>query len=153
MNQPGYDDAPGPRRNTGRRRHFERPNRNNNDDHGRLSAYTNVMLQAPTCFVGNSPLTAGDPNFYDQTIRFRVIDCTEHDQGRGGVQTEREMIVLSSPGNVMSVLQTMAPGGSGRRIVVRALDANGVRQQGDPAFLAYTVLRHGWPFDIVIEED
>jgi len=120
---------------------------------GRFSAYTNTMRQSRTCFLGTHPMNPNDANFHDQSIRFRVIDCTSSPQEDGQTQREREMLVVSSPGNMRTVMDTLAPLGSGRRIVVRAVDRHGIPQQGDEEFLAFTVLPQGWPFDLVLEEE
>jgi hypothetical protein len=147
---PARNPVSGHRNNA--RRAAERPENNHGNgryshDHGRFSAYANATLQAQTCFLGTNPMNGDDPNFYDQTIRFRVIDRTGYQQGDGPAGTEREMMVVSSPANMQAVLETLAPQGSGRRIVVRAKG-----KEGEEEFLAFTVLPQGWPFDILLEE-
>lgn len=131
------------------RRAAEQPN---DHDSSRFSFYGNVMRQAQTCFIGTNPLTATDPDFYDQTICFRVIDQTSDHQRVVIAREEREMMVVSSPANMPSVLNTLAPPGSGRRVVIRARAPQGLVQQGDLQFLAH-ILSRGWPFDIVLEDE
>lgn len=151
------DTAPGYRNNS--RRPAERISNNHRaaridcHNHGRFTAYVNAMQQTQTCFVGANPLASDDPYFFDQTIRFRVIDRTgdqDADRAPGG---EREVMVVSSPANIHFVLDTLAPRGSGRRIVIRARGAHGISQYGNEEFLALTVLPQGLPFDVVLEED
>ncbi|OIW22936.1 hypothetical protein CONLIGDRAFT_144613 [Coniochaeta ligniaria NRRL 30616] len=123
-----------------------------NHDVPRFSLYANAMRQAQTCFVGTPPMAADDPNFYDQTIRFRVIDQTSNHQEVGMARREREMMVVSSPANLPSVVDTLAPPGSGRRVVIQARSPQGMVQQGDLEFLA-GILPEGWPFDLVLEDE
>lgn len=122
-------------------------------DDGRFTAYTNAMQRAQTCFVGATPLASNDPSFFDQTIRFRVIDRTGNQHEDRAAGAEREVTIVSSPANIHDVLDTLAPQGSGRRVVVRARGLHGILQQGNEEFLALTVLPQGLPFDVVLEED
>jgi hypothetical protein len=108
------------------------------------------MDNSNTCFVGSNPVHPDDPAFRDQTVRFRVIDRTVADHEAGG---ERVMVVVASPRTLPTVMDTLAPTGSGRSIVVQAVDAYGALVEGDVEFLAFTVLPQGWKFDLVTELD
>ncbi|KAB5582259.1 hypothetical protein GE09DRAFT_1074276 [Coniochaeta sp. 2T2.1] len=131
------------------------PNRNRNRPSGgraaqfhngidnRYSHYEDDVREAQTCFIGNQPMAADDANFYDQTIRFRVLDTTE--------APHRDMIVVSSPQNMEAVMNILAPQGSDRRTVFYARDARGEVRSGGRQFLAEEILPAGWPFDLVIE--
>lgn len=119
-------------------------------DAPRFSLHANHMRQAPTCFVGTTPMSASDPSFYDQMITFRVIDQTRGHRENVVAPPDRHMIVLSSPANVPSVVDTLAPQGSGKRAVFQARSPQGTVQQGDFQFLV-DILCRGWPFDVVIE--
>ncbi|KAB5513224.1 hypothetical protein GE09DRAFT_633476 [Coniochaeta sp. 2T2.1] len=109
----------------------------------RYSHYANDVREAQTCFISSQPLAADDANFYDQTVRFRVLDTTE--------SPHRELIVVSSPQNMEAVMDILAPQGSDRQTAFYARDARGEVRAGGRQFLAEEILPAGWPFDLVVE--
>lgn len=122
-----------------------------NQDAPRFSHYREAVLQTGTCFVG--PATGpeavdAEQNFPDRSIRFRVLEQSDED----GVDGEREMVVVSSPGNIPWVVETLAPPGAGRRVFILARNPEGEVLRGELELLA-RILPLGWPFDIVVESE
>jgi hypothetical protein len=122
-----------------------------NQDAPRFSRYREAALQTGSCFIG--PTTGpeavdAEHNFPDRSIRFRVLEQSDED----GVDGEREMVVVSSPGNIPWVVDTLTPPGSARRVTILTRNPDGEVLRGDLELLA-RILPLGWPFDIVVEDE
>lgn len=120
-----------------------------------FTRYRQLANKAKTCFVDSatpgdeSHLGDSERDFSDRTIRFTVYQQT----GRHAVDGEREMIVVSSPGNIPWILDTLAPPGSDRLIWVRCWNSEG-EMAGEGSEQGLELLEHtlplGLPFEICV---
>lgn len=121
----------------------------------RFSHYLEAMRRAWTCFIGQTSqdgLIATGPDFHDRTICFRIMDQMTDEGDEDRSDGEREMVVVSSPGNIPWIMETIAPHDSGRQVIIQACTPQGQVQRGDKQFLA-SILPRGWPFNMVLVEE